>query len=213
MVQLLIVDSDQFAAAGLREFLTGIPDFEVGEVLDSGVLALEQPPDIRVVGFLAQMSQRAFVERLAARRWPTRILVKGETEQLEEVLAILKAGAHGYFLRGDTPENMEVAIRAVMRRELWVSASLASQLVARLTREEEEEEEEGLKKLSVREVEILRLVEKGMSNKEIAVILGRKLKTVKAHLEHIFKKLEVHNRMVACQVAREQGWLEETRRA
>jgi two-component system response regulator DesR len=49
--------------------------------------------------------------------------------------------------------------------------------------------------------------EKGMSNNEIAVILGRRLKTVKAHLEHIFKKLGANNRMAACRLAREKGWL------
>lgn len=126
---------------------------------------------------------------------------------MEQVLSLLRAGAHGYFLQGDAKENMEAAIRAVVRRELWVSAKIAGQLFVHLMSEEEEEEEEGLKKLSVREVEILQLVEKAMSNKAIAVILNVKIRTVKAHLEHIFKKLGVSNRMAACHLAREKGWL------
>jgi len=207
MIRLCLVDSDPFAAAGLWEFLAGIPDFEVEEVLGSGqeALALPKPPEVLIVGFLPEQTQGSFVETLAARHWPVRILVKGETEQIEEVLALLKAGAHGYFLRGDSKENMEAAIRAVIRREPWFSPKIAMHLLARLDAEEEEEEEEG--QLTVREREVLQMVEKGMSNQMIALLLNRRLRTVKAHLEHIFRKLGVNNRMTACLVAREKGWL------
>jgi len=209
MMQLLVVDGDCFTAAGLREFLASVPDFEVGECVNSDqeALVLMHPPDVVVVGHpLPDMPVAQFMGEMAERSRPTRSLVMGVSEDLEETLILLRAGAHGYFLRGDTRENMAAAIRAVARREPWFSHKIAAQFFARLNAKEEEEG-----KLTARQVEILQLVEKGMSNKAIALILHRKLRTVKSHLEHIFKELGVSNRTEACRVAREKGWLKQTR--
>lgn len=80
MIQLLVVDGDCFAATGLREFLASIPDFELGEMMCSGqeMLAQTHSPDVMVVGYpLPDMSLPQFIEAIAARHWPTRILLKG----------------------------------------------------------------------------------------------------------------------------------------
>jgi DNA-binding NarL/FixJ family response regulator len=206
MIKTFVVDGNYFSATGLRAFLASVPDFEVGDVATSGqeALAHMSPSDVVVVGHpLPDMPLAQFMDAIAARGWPTRMLVIGAEEELEQVLPLLRAGAHGYFLRGDSKENMEAAIRAVERREPWFSAQIMAQLLARQNSKEEEE-----KKLTPRQLEVLQLVGRGMSNKMIALILHCELRTVKSHLEHIFERLGVSSRTEAYRVARDRGWLE-----
>ncbi|GAB4579157.1 MAG: hypothetical protein Fur0022_18950 [Anaerolineales bacterium] len=135
--------------------------------------------------------------------WPTRVLANSAYAGDEQVEAMLEAGALGYYVKGESTDiDMLTAIRTVHEGLPWFSISLRTGVLQQLRLQEE-----GLQKLSAREVEVLRLVEKGLRNKQIAVVLGRSLKTVKAHLEHVFAKLRVSSRTEACRVAREKGWL------
>jgi len=211
MIQILLVEVDSFAAAGLREFLSNIPGFEITGIVNSGQEALAQlatqPPDIVVLGCpLPDMREEDLADEILASGWHTRILFVGAPEALEQIYARSQKVRNGYFVRGEPVDGMERAIRALARGEPWFSQKIAAILLARQSaKEEEEEEKEGT--LTPRQVEILQLVERGMTNREIALILKRKKRTVDSHMERILQQLGAKNRTEACAIAREKGWL------
>jgi len=203
MIQLLLVDGDGFAAEVLREFLIGVPDFEITGSVTSGQEALvqlaSQPLDVLLLGCpLPDMPGIQVITEILAHGWPTRILVIGTSEDLEQVLALGQTGAHGYFVRGDTQENMLAVVRAVAGGETWFSQKIATQLFTRLYAKEEE-------RLTPRQIEILWLVEKGTTNKEIALALNCTEKNIEGVLGRIYRKLSASNRTQAVSVARDRG--------
>ena len=143
MIQLLLVDADCFAAAGLREFLAGVPDFEVTGCVTSGQDTLEQlaaqPSDIVVLGCpLPDMPETQLAAEILARGWHTRILFIGTPEALERIYARSQKVRNGYFVRGEPQESIERAIRALARGAPWFSQKIAAILLARLNAKEEE---------------------------------------------------------------------------
>ncbi len=219
MIRILIVEDDWAAREGLKERLADEPDLEVVGTAQNAQEALEQlalwQPDVVILDYKLQgkFSGVEVAKEIRACGWPTRVLAHSAYVEAEKVQAMLEAGAVGYYVKGEsTYIEMVTAIRTVDEGLPWFSISLREDALNRLRvieEEEEEEEEEG--KLTSRQTEILLLVEKGLSNKEIALALGRKKRTIDFHLERIFKRLGVHNRLLACQVAREKGWLKELR--
>ena len=210
MIQLLLVDGDCFAAAGLREFLAGVPDFEVTGCVTSGQETLEQlasqPPDIVVLGCpLPDMPETLLAAEILERGWPTRILFIGAPKELETIYARSQKVRNGYFVRGEPRESMERAIRALARGEPWFSQKIAAILLARLDAAEAAAAEEEEATLTPRQVEILRLVEQGLTNKAIALALKRSEKNIEAHLGRIYRKLNASNRTQAVSIAKDRG--------
>lgn len=210
MIQILLVEVDSFAAAGLREFLSSVPDFEITDVVTTGQEALahlaSHPPDVIVLGGpLPDLPEEDLADEILAQGWRTRILLIGTTEELERIYAQSQKVRNGYFLRGEPVDGMERAIRALARGEPWFSQKLVPILLDRLNAKEEEEEKEG--EPTPRQVEILQLVERGITNREIALILKLKKRTIDSHLERILERLGAKNRAQACAIAREKGWL------
>jgi DNA-binding NarL/FixJ family response regulator len=113
----------------------------------------------------------------------------------EEVVRSLQAGARGYILKSAMREELLRAIREVAEERRYVDPAVAPQLAARMQH----------RSLTVRELEVLRMVAKGLANKEIAASLSIAEVTVKVHVSHVLEKLNVKDRTEAATVALQRG--------
>jgi DNA-binding NarL/FixJ family response regulator len=113
----------------------------------------------------------------------------------EEIYRALQAGAHGYVLKTMVREELLRAIRQIMEGERYLDPAVASALAARVSH----------RTLTSRELEVLRMVAKGLSNKEIAAALNIVEVTVKLHVSHVLEKLNVRDRTAAATAAVQRG--------
>jgi DNA-binding NarL/FixJ family response regulator len=159
------------------------------------------------------------VTRTVKRKWPqVEVLIFTIFDEEEKVIEAVKAGASGYLLKGTTAERMVDAIREVRSGGSVIQPNLARRLLRHFHVPVEaappqpspsaHREEPPPRPLTEREVEILRLIAKGLSNNEAAGVLGLSRATVRTHLEHIYEKLEVTNRVEAVTEGLRQGLIE-----
>ena len=139
-----------------------------------------------------------------------KILMTGLSELESDVLACFEAGAAGYLPQEASLEELLNSIQAVAAGEDLCSPKVTALLVSRIaeaSRERELRRVQGLPNLTRRELEIIALVEEGLSNKEIAVRLEIEIPTVKTHIHNILEKLQLDGRREAAQYVRERGLL------
>jgi len=139
-----------------------------------------------------------------------KILMTGLSELESDVLACFEAGAAGYLPQEASLEELLNSIQAVAAGEVLCSPKVTALLVSRIaeaSRERELRRVQGLPNLTRRELEIITLVEEGLSNKEIAVRLEIEIPTVKTHIHNILEKLQLDGRREAAQYVRERGLL------
>ena len=156
------------------------------------------------------------VTRQVKRKWPAvEVLIFTIFDEEEKVLDAVKAGASGYLLKGASSEKIIDAIREVNAGGSVIQPNLARRLLRHFHVAETEgrparadREELPTRPLTEREVEILRLIAKGLSNNEAAGVLGLSRATVRTHLEHIYDKLEVTNRVEAVTEGLRKGLIE-----
>lgn len=196
MIRLLIVDDHPVVRRGLRAVFEAEPDLEVvgeaasgAEALELAVLADVVLLDLRLGSGLSGVE---VLERLTQR-----VLVLTTYDTDGDILAAVEAGAAGYLLKDAPTDELLGAIRAVARGEIVLAPPVAARLVHRMR----------APGLSAREVELVALVARGHSNRQIARDLFISEATVKSHLVHIFAKLDVDNRTAAVSAARERGLL------
>ena len=138
----------------------------------------------------------------------TKILMLTVSDEEDDLYEAIKAGANGYLLKEISVEEVAEAIRAVVQGQSLISPSMASKLLTEfntLVKKAEEKQQFPAPALTSRELEVLRLVAKGMSNREIADQLYISENTVKNHVRNILEKLHLHSRMQAVMYAvREQ---------
>ena len=123
----------------------------------------------------------------------TRVLVLTSFSEDDKVFPAIKAGAHGYLMKEMSPAELVAAIRAAYRGEPSLHPEIAKKLMEQLSKSEEDAEE----RLTARETEVLRLIARGHSNKEIASALQLSEKTVKTHVSNILQKLHLSDRTQA----------------
>ncbi len=201
-IRLLVVDDHFFVRMGLTGSLNAEPDLRVVAEADNGALAIklfrEHRPDVVLMdGRLPGLSG---VETLAAlrREFPAaRVLMLSIDEGEEDVYRALQAGAAGYLPKATQLQELLKAIRAVHAGERFLPPALAARLAERGPGAT----------LTARELEVLELVSKGLSNREIAAALGCSETTAKWHLKNIMSKLDVTDRTEATRVAVERGIL------
>ncbi len=136
-----------------------------------------------------------------------KVLVFGRTLSPDQIFEFLKCGATGYFSEDDPSGTLPKAVQAIHRGEMWVTRRLMARFFQSLVRSETQKQGENIMYpcgLSQREGEILYCLKKGYCNKDIANELCISEKTVKTHLGHIFRKLNVSQRLQAVIVAVEQ---------
>lgn len=203
--RILLVDDHPVVRAGLSGLLSSQPDFEVVGEASNGLEALNLLEKIKadVVLLDLRMPQMDGVSaiRLIRARFPkVQVLVLTTYDTDSEIVRAVEAGATGYLLKDVPREELFRAVRLCARGEAVLSPPVAARLLGRMRSPAEEN-------LSVRELEVLSLVSKGFSNKEIARKLKISEATVKTHLLHTFAKLGVDDRTAAVTVALERGIL------
>jgi NarL family two-component system response regulator LiaR len=197
-IRVLIADDHPVVRQGLRGFLETYADITVIAEADNGAqavaLALEHVPDVILMDLLMpEMDGVEAIEQVVAASPATRIIVLTSYTEDEYLLPAMRAGAMGYQLKDADPEDLVSAIRAAARGQTTLHPSVA----ARLVRGVDHPGEDSLADLSERELDVLRLVARGMSNKEIAKELVISEGTVKSHVSNILSKLHLAHRTQA----------------
>ncbi|TDD47751.1 response regulator transcription factor [Nonomuraea terrae] len=200
-LRLLIADDHPIVRDGLRAALGDEADFEiVGEAADGEQavrLAAELRPDIVLMDLRMPGMDGVTAIRLLSGTGP-RVLVLTTFDT--DVLPALEAGASGYLLKDAPPEELVRAVRATHRGETVLAPAVAGRLAGDLRRP-------GRGRLSPRELEVLRLVAGGATNKKAAADLFISEASVKTHLLHIYAKLDVRDRASAVAEAYRRGLL------
>lgn len=214
-IKLLIVDDQELFREGLLTLLSIQNDFEIVGQSCSGEEAILASTKLfpEVVLMDLRMPGIGGVEatkRILQQHPGIKIIALTTFDEDELVFNALHAGAVGYLLKDVSPEKLFEAIRTAFRGEYYLLPSITSKVMAeftRIPRVPKLSQENFHENLSRRELEILRMVSTGMSNKEIALSLVIAEGTVKNHLTSIFNKLDARDRMHAVLIAKENGLL------
>jgi len=213
MIRILIVDDQALFREGLKTLLSTQPDFElVGEAGNGEEalrLAAQHRPEIVLMDLRMPILDGVSATRRFSSQLPDcRVIVLTTFDEDETVFDGLRAGAVGYLLKDVSSEKLYEAIRAAARGEYFLQPSITTNVMtefARISRPVPSPLEPLLEPLTMREMEIIRMVATGASNKEIADKLVIAEGTVKNHITSILGKMNVKDRMNAVIKARELG--------
>ncbi len=208
-IRVLIAEDQTLMRQGLRTILELEDGFTVvGEAADGQEAcerALALRPDIVLMDVQMPRSNGvAATAQIVAQLPATRVIILTTFDYDEYVFDGIKAGARGYLLKDTPADELLAAIRKVHAGESIIQPSVATRLIAEFTRRNAPAAPE-YELLSEREIDVLRLLADGLSNREIAARLVLAEGTVKNHVSTILDKLHAANRTQAARVAREQG--------
>jgi DNA-binding NarL/FixJ family response regulator len=200
--RLVIADDHELARAGLRSMLAGERGLEIIGEATTGREALSlcrrlQPDLVLMDVRMPEMDGLAATRAIKDECPQVRVIVVTMHENPDYLLEALKAGAAGYVLKDATQREVVGAVRQVLRGESLLNAEVATRLLRRLAEETARPHEAPLAQLTPREVEVLRLLAQGLTNREIAARLIVSVGTVKVHVERILAKLGVSDRTQA----------------
>jgi DNA-binding NarL/FixJ family response regulator len=206
-VRVLIADDHPVFLAGLRTLLGAMPDIEVvGEARTGGhaiSAARRLRPDLVLMDVnMPEINGIQAIRAILAERPATAVLVLTMFDDDHTVLAAVRAGARGYFLKGAGHEDILRAVSAVSRGDAIFDANVSTQVFDYLTGSAPTQP---FPELTDRELAVLRLIADGRSNSEIARELSLSVKTVRNYLSRIFAKLQVTHRAEAAVKARREG--------
>jgi DNA-binding NarL/FixJ family response regulator len=215
MIRVLLVDDQPLFREGLRTLLSVHSDIDVvgeaGNGEEAARLIEELTPAVALMDIqMPVLDGVAATRRLRAAGSACRVIMLTTFDDDEKVFEGLRAGAVGYLLKDAPSEKLVEAIRATARGESFLQPSVAAKLVAefaRLTDHPSPRPQPLVEPISDRELEVLRLIADGSSNKEIANTLVIAEGTVKNHITSILGKLGVTGRLQAVNKARELGIL------
>jgi DNA-binding NarL/FixJ family response regulator len=206
VVRVLVVDGQSVTRAGLHRLLESYAGLQVVGQAADGVQAVSETLELgpQVVLMDAQLPNGQSLEALRQIKQlnlDTRVLLLSTLDREEYLYETLRAGADGYILKDIAPDELAQAVRAVARGEVLIQSQLAGRLLSRVGKRGTAPYES----LTTRELEVMRLLARGMRNKEIAARLFVSERTVNFHLANIYQKLNVSGRTEALSRALEQG--------
>lgn len=204
--RILIVDDHEVVRLGLRALLNRHPDFEVVAEAANAREALEKVdayhPDVVVMDIrLPGMSGVEACQEIAARFPDTKVIMLTSYAEDEMLFAAIRAGAAGYVLKQIGGDDLIRAIEAVGRGEALLDPSLTQRVFEEVRRAQREEEASAFAELTNQEMQVLRLVAEGRTNREIAESLYLGEGTVRNYVSNILGKLGVANRAEAAAYA------------
>jgi DNA-binding NarL/FixJ family response regulator len=213
LIRVLIADDQALVRGGFRLILDAQPDIEVCAEAGNGREALRAAEETRpdVVLMDIRMPELDGIEAtrylLAAPGTPPRVLVLTTFDLDEYVYEAMRAGASGFMLKDVDPPELAHAIRLIHAGEALLSPTITRRLIEEFTRRPRpgSQTPEQLAELTPRELDVLRLVARGMSNAEIGEALFLSPATAKTHVARILSKLDLRDRIQAVVLAYETG--------
>ena len=207
-IRLLIADDHTIVRKGLKVLLATEPDMQVVGEADNGVEAVEKAsalkPDVILMDLVMPKMDGIEATRTITASLPgARILVLTSFAADDKVFPAVKAGALGYLLKDSSPEELLEAIRKVHRGEPSLEPSIARKVLQELSNPGQGKPTTD--PLTEREMEVLRLIAQGMSNKEIAAAIFVAEWTVRSHVSNILAKLQLASRTQAALYALRSG--------
>lgn len=202
-IRILIVDDHPVVLAGLTSMLSTQPDFEVVGSASTGEEALQilriRTADLLLLDLrMPGMSGIDTLHALRAERTPIRAIILTSFETDEDIYRAVQAGAQGYLLKGAPQGEVVEAIHTVHAGRRYFPGNIAARLAERLMRTD----------LTARELEVLHMLARGLTNKEIGSALRISGNTVRNHVNSIIEKLEVSDRTEAATTAIQRGIIE-----
>jgi DNA-binding NarL/FixJ family response regulator len=213
-VRVLVVDDQELFRRGLIMLLGSDSDIEVvGEAADGITatdLAVKTAPDVILLD--VRMPRRTGVEACRAIKEAVpsaKIIMLTVSDEEADLYESVKNGASGYLLKDSSIEEVAQAVRVVNEGQSLISPSMAVKLIDEFKQMSKPEREQGpALRLTERELEVLRLVAKGLNNREVAKELFISENTVKNHVRNILEKLQLHSRMEAVMYAMREKLLD-----
>ncbi|HEY0814457.1 MAG TPA: response regulator transcription factor [Pseudonocardia sp.] len=219
-IRVLVADDQQLLRAGFRVILESEPDIEVvGEAAD-GIEAVDlvarTRPDVVLMDIrMPRLDGLSATERLMTLPEPPRVVVLTTFDQNEYVVRALRAGAYGFLLKDAPASRLIAAIRAAASGEALIEPSITRRLIEQFAAPEAEPVgvPAAMRGLTDRELQVLRLMARGLSNAEIAGEMVIAETTVKTHVARVLTKLGVRDRVQAVVLAYESGFVSRRRNA
>ena len=209
-IRVLIVDDQSMVRAGFRMLLSGEQDIEVvaeaRDGLDAVAKAARLDPTVILMDIrMPELDGLEATRRIIAANDAARILILTTFGLDEYVYEALRAGASGFVLKDDPPEQLIGAVRTVAAGDALLSPAITKRVIKQFTRIPRLVPPKELDELTARELDILRLIADGLSNAEIGQRLYISETTVKTHVTHILQKLGLRDRVQAVVLAYQTG--------
>ena len=211
MIRVLIADDQAMVRSGLRMILESEADLEVVEEAENGVQAVrlvkrEQPDVVLMDVRMPEMDGLEATRQVAASVPNSKVIVLTTFDIDEYVYGALRAGASGFLLKDAPAADLIAAIRVVAGGDALLAPTVTKRIIEKFAAGPDPDRSvEGLNDLTDREVEVLQLLARGLSNTEIAAELFVSEATVKTHVSHILAKLGLRDRVQAVVAAYESG--------
>ena len=212
-IRVLVADDQSMVRAGFRMLLSDEEDIDVVAEASNGLEAIEKAgrfdPDVVLMDIrMPELDGLEATRRILAADGTTRILVLTTFELDEYVYEALRAGASGFVLKDDPPEQLLAAIHTISAGDALLSPTVTKRVIERFIRLPRPAPPKELDELSARERDVLRLVARGLSNAEIGHELYISETTVKTHVTHVLQKLNLRDRVQAVVLAHQAGLFE-----
>jgi DNA-binding NarL/FixJ family response regulator len=212
VTRVLIADDDDLMRAGLVELLSGDPSIEIVGEASTGREAVERArrlgPDVVLMDVrMPDLDGIEATRELTRAARDTSVLILTTFEQDDYVFGALRAGASGFLLKRTRPEELIAAVHTIAAGDSLLSPSVTRRVIDRMAQQPTPElnAQAKLGELTPREREVLQLIARGLSNREIAAALVVEESTIRTHVKAILTKLELRNRVQIAIFAYETG--------
>ena len=213
MIRVLVADDQSMVRAGFRMLLAGEKDIDVVAEATNGLEAVDKAarlhPTVVLMDIrMPELDGLQATRRILAADNSARILILTTFDLDEYVFEALRAGASGFVLKDDSPEQLIAAIHTVADGDALLSPTITRRVIQKFARMSRPDPPKQLDELSDRERDVFRLMARGLSNAEIGNELYISETTVKTHVTHILQKLDLRDRVQAVVLAYQTGVFE-----
>jgi DNA-binding NarL/FixJ family response regulator len=209
-IRVLVADDQAMVRAGFRLLLADESDIDVVAEASNGIEAVGEAarchPDVVLMDIrMPELDGLEATRRILAADPSSRILVLTTFDLDEYVFRALEAGASGFVLKDDPPEQLIAAVRTVAGGDALLSPSITRRVIAQFTRVHRQTPPKAVETLTPREIDVFRLITQGYSNAEIGRELFISDTTVKTHVTRLLQKLDLRDRAQAIVLAYQSG--------
>jgi len=212
LIRVILADDHAVVRKGIREFLEEAGDVEVIAEADDGAQVLRlieaHRPDVAVLDIRMPGVTGVEAARQVKDRFPqVRVLILTAYDDDPYVFALLQAGADGYVLKTASGDELVRAVRTVHRGGSALSPEIATKVVRQAVSGRPKAAADQIEALTDRELDVLRLTARGLTNRAIGHELGISHRTVQGHLQSVYGKLDVNSRTEAVTESLRRGWI------